>query len=314
MQVAYLILAHNEPELLKRLVNRLDHPGAYFYIHFDTKFSSLSLQEFFSSRDNVKIISKYSIFWMGFRMIEATIELLSMAYSTRRHKYYVLLSGQDYPVKSNEYIYDFLSKTDKDFIDFNRVEDHRDNIREKLQFYHFYDNPLYNPRAANRNKFFVWLYFGLHKKLSRFLPRRRFYKDMKPYFGPQWFILSHDTVGYVLSFIRENPGYMKFMKYTEGPDEIFFPTIILNSPRIENVAGYEAFSEWLKTRADGTIFIHQIGSHKFMDWSVSPGPAVLDLGYFEHLSATNKLFARKFSTEKSAALLDKIDKDLLGLK
>src|SRR5208283_4303161 len=34
-RIAYLIMAHNEPGHLARLVNALDHPGAGFFVHVD---------------------------------------------------------------------------------------------------------------------------------------------------------------------------------------------------------------------------------------------------------------------------------------
>ncbi len=41
MKHAYLILAHNEPELLSLLVERLDDVRNDIYIHFDRKLSVL---------------------------------------------------------------------------------------------------------------------------------------------------------------------------------------------------------------------------------------------------------------------------------
>ena len=37
MRLAHLILAHNNPLQLERLVKRLDHPDADIYIHLDAK-------------------------------------------------------------------------------------------------------------------------------------------------------------------------------------------------------------------------------------------------------------------------------------
>lgn len=310
MQIAYLILAHNEPLLLKRMVDRLNQPGVSFYIHFDKKIPVAQLEGLFAAYPNVRLISRYSIFWMGYRMVQATTDLLTLAHAGG-YKYYVLMSGQDYPIKSNAFISRFFVTHNCDFIDYNRMADLGNNIRRKVWHYHFYDTALYNPRVPRPNKFLVRLYFGLHRHLRKLFPHRRFYKGMEPYFGSQWFGLTHDTVGYVLSFLKDNPGYQRFMKYTEGPDEVFFQTIILNSPRRENVAGYQEFTRWLQTRPRPGIYNHEPGSLRYMDWEVNPGPAVLDMSYFSILAADNKLFARKFGPVKSAELLDEIDKKLL---
>ena len=103
------------------------------------------------------------------------------------------------------------------------------------------------------------------------------------------------------------------MKTTEGPDETFFHTIILNSERRNNVYEYDKFVKWLETRKEGEIFEPHFSSLRYMDWSESAKskPAVLTEEYFDTLAANHNLFARKFDEKESAGLLNLIDKDLL---
>ena len=97
MNIAYLILAHNQPLQLLRLIDRLGQPNAWFYIHIDTKSADKeAIKTQFSGRKNVTIISNHDVNWMGFNMVRATIELLKLTYTSGAgFKYYVLLSGQD---------------------------------------------------------------------------------------------------------------------------------------------------------------------------------------------------------------------------
>jgi len=316
MNIAYLILAHNQPQLLIREVERLNQANAHFFIHIDKKNEQdfFFLKEHFRVYANVSIISEQKIYWMGFNMVKATIRLLELAHSSKvQFKYYVLLSGQDYPIKPNEYINEFFGKYNCDFIAYNPMEYLDDIFKNKVSYYHHFDNGYTNPRSASRVPWMVKLYYGLHRRLDKYMPRRKFFKGYTPYFGSQWFALTGDTVKYILDFLARNKKYIRFMKFTEGPDEVFFQTIILNSERRHNVYDYDDFTAWQKGRKEGAVFVHKYSSLRYMDWSeqLKVKPAILDKGYYETLAASNDLFARKFDENISGELLDEIDWTLL---
>src|ERR1700733_8425331 len=109
MNIAYLILAHTQPLLVKRLIDRLNQPHIMFYIHVDKKTKNIEVfKSILSTFDNVKIISNHEVNWMGYTMIEAELDLIKLAYDSGiKFKYYVLMSGQDYPIKDNNYINNF---------------------------------------------------------------------------------------------------------------------------------------------------------------------------------------------------------------
>ncbi|MCD6013614.1 MAG: hypothetical protein K0Q79_3476 [Flavipsychrobacter sp.] len=315
-----MILAHNQPQQLLRLIDRLDQSNAWFYIHIDTKSTDKeAIKAQFSGRKNVIIISNHDVNWMGFNMVRSTIDLLRLAYSSGLgFKYYVLLSGQDYPIKSNEFINNFFSTHNEDFISFARINDSPDNYKNKVRYYHYYDFAFSNPRNRKKIPWLVYLYYGIHKRVMKYMPKRRFYKNMEPYFGSQWFAITAETAMCVLDFITMNRGYLRFMKYTEGPDETFFHTIILNSERKSNVYDYNRFAEWNKTRKDGEHFKQEYSSLRYMDWSDrgkdKPKPAILDDSYYEVLAASPDLFARKVDEKISARLMERIDHNLLNGK
>jgi Core-2/I-Branching enzyme len=315
MNIAYLILAHNQPKQLVRLIERLHQPGVYFFVHLDKKSKDYAiLADQLAPYPQVRLISTQDINWMGFNMVKATIDLLNLATTSGIHfKYYVLLSGQDYPIKSNAFINDFFEKNETDFMSYNALNHFPRSFADKVRYYHNYDFPYTNPRHQKKIPALVYLYFGIQKRLKKFLPKRRFYRDMVPYFGSQWFALTHHTVSYILSFIKENPGYLKFMRHTEGPDETFFPTIVMNSPRQSNLYDYEKYQQWLKTRKEHDLFEQSYSSLRYMDWSErgKPKPAILDTTYFDILASNKNLFARKFDESLSADLLAQIDKQLL---
>jgi hypothetical protein len=320
MNIAYLVLAHNQPLQLLRLIDRLDQPSAWFYIHIDIKsVDKEAIKVQFSGRKNVKVISSHDVNWMGFNMVRSTIDLLQLAHSSGiDFKYYVLMSGQDYPIKSNEYINNFFSTHNEDFISFARINDSPEKYKNKVRYYHYYDLAYSNPRNKKKIPLLVYLYYGIHKRVMKYMPKRRFYKNMEPYFGSQWFAITAATVKYVLDFIIVNRGYLRFMKYTEGPDETFFHTIILNSERKSNVYDYDRFAEWHKKKGEGEHFIQEYSSLRYMDWSNrgkdKPKPAILDNTYYDILAESPDLFARKVDEKESAELMDRIDNNLLNGK
>ncbi|MDR1680778.1 MAG: beta-1,6-N-acetylglucosaminyltransferase, partial [Prevotellaceae bacterium] len=45
----------------------------------------------------------------------------------------------------------------------------------------------------------------------------------------QWWTLTNACIKYIVDFLAEHPGYVKYFKYTHIPDEMFFHTIIAHS-------------------------------------------------------------------------------------
>lgn len=315
MKIAYLILAHNQPEQLFKLYSSLNDEHTSFYIHVDKKSKDVeSISNRFRDMPNVKVISVYEVFWMGFNMIQGSIELMKMAMASGHdYKYFVLLSGQDYPIKSKEGIRKFYEENTKDFIDYNKIAHLPAKFTTKYKLRHSYDWPYANPRDPRKITFLVKLYYRLKKVEQKLLPARKFYKDFTPYFGSQWFSLTNETVKYILGFLAANQSYSDFMRTTEGPDETFFHTIIGNSERRFNLSNYDQYLEWEKTWTPGAQhFRNPISCLTFMDWSErgKSKPAVLDMGYFDELKATYHLYARKFDVLQSKELINKIDTNL----
>ena len=315
MNIAYMILAHNQPLQLKRLIERLNQPNVMFFVHIDKKTKNIAyFRSLLEGFKNVVIISTCDVNWMGYTTIDAELDLMKVAFNAEmKFKYFVLMSGQDYPIKDNQYINNFFDTYNNDFISYTDMNLISDAFRNKIRQYHFRDIPFINPRNPKKIPPLVYLYFGLHRRVMKYLPARTFYNNMKPYFGSQWFALTHDTIGYILDYVANNPGYVKSMRYTDGPDEMFFHTIVLNSPRKSNVYDYDRYLEWQKTSKEKDLFTAGYTSLRYMDWSerAKTKPAVLDISYYHDLLESKDLFGRKFDEVSSAELMDKLDKHVL---
>ena len=74
------------------------------------------------------------------------------------------------------------------------------------------------------------------------------------------------------------------------PDEIFVPTVLLNSPLRDSVVGQE---------------VH------YVDWSRGGAhPKTLGIEDYDRIIESGKLFARKFDVRSDAEVLDMLDANL----
>lgn len=75
MKLAHFILAHNKPEQLCRLVDRLAHPDVYIFIHVDKKADISPFRIALKNCSNVVFVdNRVDIIWGSYRMVQATIE------------------------------------------------------------------------------------------------------------------------------------------------------------------------------------------------------------------------------------------------
>ncbi|MES2702816.1 MAG: beta-1,6-N-acetylglucosaminyltransferase [Bacteroidota bacterium] len=316
MNIAYHIIAWSQPDLLKRMVSRLNQPNVHFFIHIDKKNKDYpSYKPYFDDFNNVTLLSEYEVYWGGLSQVKTAMHLLTLACNfPMQFKYHVLLSGQDYPIKPNSYINNFFEAHSCDFMSYNRIADLPDIYLKKYQYHHFFDNKLLNPKDPRKNKLLYYLFNGFYNRFGKYLPKRSFYKDYTPYFGSDWLVLSDGSARFILDFTKRNPDYVRFMKYNEIPSELYIHNILLNSERRTNVVDYDRFQEWLKHKKPGDVFMPRYASLRYMDWSdtgQATKPAFLDATYFDVIKNDPNLFARKMHETISAELLDKIDVELL---
>jgi hypothetical protein len=299
MKITYLILAHRYPEQLFRLVDRLNDSGVNFLIHVDKKVEQQlydRITDHFKSMTNVFFIDRFKCYWAGFGIAQATFQGLKEALDRKiSFDYLCLMSGQDYPIKTNEYIKSYLERhTGKSFI----------NTRP-------FPNPLWTLHDGGFDRIHNWYYINgknqygfphklfssrptltgiISKTLGKLIPKRKFPAAYKPYGGAQFWALYKTHVSYVVNNIAENPDYFNFFKHVMVPDEILFQTIMGNHPRIQEEA------------VDDTLH--------FLEWDRKG--ATLTMEDKENIANTYHLFARKFDTNVDGEIMDWIDEQILS--
>ncbi len=277
MRIAYLILAHQLPEQLVRLVRRLSTPNALFLIHINRRSDDAvyrAARTGLAELENVVFLRRHSLYWGAFGHVRATIEGLDALYArSTRFDYVALLTGQDYPIKPVSVIERTLAESGgASFMAYDRLPGGWPDGMERITYWH--SRRLGVPR-------------GWHLKLPI---RRRFPGGLVPYGGSSYWWLSREAVDYVRRFISEERRFYRFFKHVDIPDEIFFHTILLNSPLRDSVVNDEL---------------------RHVDWTREPMPAIFGVGDLETLRRSPKLVARKFDATVDAEILDLIDRELL---
>ena len=311
MKLAYLILAHKDPVHVGRLVRRLQHPGAAVFLHIDKKSPIGPFREALEGLDVTVLENRVKVYWAGFSGLRAIMKLVDASLrDSRNFTHFCLLSGSDYPIKSNQQIFEFLSREPKNFVSVAKNLSDTTH-RNAVNGFHFKDVPWLNPKVPVENFTDRILCFVLNRTvwaLRLHRARRKTPPGFDFYCGSTWWCLRREAVMYIRDFCRENPRIYNYNRFVHAPDEILIHSILMNA-RLDFLdidAEQVAVSPASFSSPD-----HVYGVH-YIDWrNKGSHPKVLTKGDFGSLRESAALFARKFDSLSSAALLDMIDANLL---
>jgi hypothetical protein len=290
MKKAYIILAHKNLDHLVRLLHRLDDGNSTFFIHIDLKTILPDNHQISLQRSNVTLIKRIVTRWGGFSLAEATLNGLEAVRNCGvEFNSISLLSGQDYPIKSNQEIDQYLSASKFSiFLNYFPLPNYQ---RWSTGGTYRYEKYFMGTTAVD---------FMLSKSLN-FLTTvmpffaRKLPSYLRPYCGSQWWTIDQYALNYILDYIREHPEYSQFHKFTFAPDELFFHIILLN-----------AKDEQIQQRIINDNL-------RYMKWTTyeHAHPEVLTKKDLPDLSASGSLFARKFDPKHDQEILNLIDEELL---
>jgi hypothetical protein len=295
MRIVYIILAHKLPEQLVRLVRKLNNDLTSFIIHVDKKTDQVtyrSMVDPLCTFKNVFFLHRYERNYRDFNHLKATLDGFQKVYELGiPYDYMILLTGQDYPIKSNEHIQMVLRDSGgNSFLEyFTLPSEHWKNENgglDRINYWHFNWHGLeYAIREKNRYtpSFLTPLISGP----AKFLPfQRKLPPDFKVFGGSAYWCLSRDCIEYVRTFVKQNNDFVKFFKHVLIPEEIFFQTVLLNSP--------------LKSKIINDNL-------RYIVWPSSHHPPILRKENLNEFINSNKLFARKFDETVDLDVLDMID-------
>jgi hypothetical protein len=292
MSVAYLVLAHNTPNHLARLVAALDTPSSGCFVHVDRK-ADLAPFVRACSGDVVFTRQRVPVYWGEFSMVEAIVVLLEEALRDPRcFRRFVLLSGADYPLRPAEEIEAFFaSHPEREFI--NLAEMPAEWAGKPLWRLDLFVIPSEGASLGARVR------AGLIKLgvVPGVRDHTRHLQGLRPYGGSTWWALTREACEHLVRFYASERRVVEFFRYTSYPDESFFHTVIGNSPFGGRVSRNLTYDDWSTGGANPAVLTegHIADFRTTKDFSpdniFGPGPM---------------LFARKFP-DASEALVRGLD-------
>ena len=280
MKHAYLILAHNEPELLSLLVERLDDVRNDIYIHFDRKLSVLP--DIKTLHAGLYILKdRVDVRWADVSMLEAEYKLFhAVVDSGSQYSHHHLISGVDLPLKNQDYIHSFfVQHQGKEFVGLHQrpMNSHADRA---LHYWHPFTRSFRGSGCVFAIKR-ILRYLVVQTQILLGIRRNTTIPFHK---GGQWVSITRELIDYLLE--QEDRAFTIFSR-TFGADEYFVPTLIWDTPFMERL--FDATDEsrgamrYIGWRADGQL----------IDFTPQDLPA---------LQQTEYLFARKFNSRDKVFL------------
>jgi hypothetical protein len=270
MRNAWLIMAHNEFEVLRLLLSKLDSPDSDFYLHFDRKVKTLPALEPLQHGRLFVLEERIDGRWGDISLVEIELLLMETALKNGPYTHYHVLSGVHLPLWSKEELIRFYdSHPDETIL---RLWDRNDEEADfKMRRFHY---PVRDFKSANRGRRkacqLTWrASLRVQKTLGiRHLRNEVFYK------ADQWLSLAEPACRYL---VDNKKSILKKYKWSFCPDEFFAPTELM------------AHSE------TGACFHYP--QLLYAEFGVD-SPRTFPLEAYEELKKTGCLWARKFTGRK----------------
>lgn len=286
MKIAFLILAHKNPDQLSLLLKKLQHPNCGIFLHLDKRNNLKGFtSEFDKNNLEISYISQsQKIIYSSITYIYATLDLLKKAYHSN-FDYYILISGQDFPIKSiNEIVDMFQKKSNMNYFDytpfpFSEISYSGDT---RIKFFNYevmgQMETLYPWKEIKHEMSFKGKLLNAALWLRSFgKTQREFPMKMKAYYSSQWWNMSKDAIAYILDFVEKHPGYLRFHKHALHPEEMFFQSILLNAEEFNG-----------KIENDNLRYIRWEKGNKH--------PEVITEEDLDAIKKSNAIFARKINS------------------
>lgn len=274
MKVAYLILAHNEPKMLDKLLTALKKPKEQIFVHIDKKTDIKQFENAVTEKCRL-LQNRVNVSWGSFSIIQAELNLLNAAFATDKFDYYCLLSGCDFPIKPVSEFENYLSKNaGKEFIECIKESDLPASFPKRYKGFYLFEN---------RTKWLLKVNYGI-TKIQRYFYSRKPCLNQSVFWGSQWWALSGNFIEYCINFLKNTADYSRYFRHTLIPDTMFFSTMIAHSP----------FS--VQNTKDNLRLIYFEKD--------SPHPRIWTVEHKDEILNSEAFFARKFDLKKDAEIID----------
>jgi hypothetical protein len=272
--IGYLILVHRYPAQFKRLFKAIYSSQNHYVVHVDKNSGAeleAEIREFLRTYTNATMIRSEKAIWGGYSLVDAELRGMQRLLEMGDWSHFINLSGQDFPLKSQKQITDFLdANLNREFIKVLDQDQHRPDTMHRVSEY----------------------VTELDESIERTTRSRPFLPDATPYIGNQWMIVTRAFC----EFVCHDPSvdrYKAFYENTFIADEGFFQTVMMNCEiESEIVSDDMRMIDWIP---DGDI--------KLRPRTYQNADAV-------DLKASSNLFARKFDQTVDGEILVVLERHL----
>lgn len=277
MKHVILIHAHKDPAQLNALVGQLAHEDFLIYVHVDAR-SRIDVSRVAAPARVVR--RRIAVHWGRWSQVRAILNSLSeIVGAVPAFDKVVLISGQDFPLLPNAALKRALdSWHGRELIECVPAGPEGWACQERYQYVHW-------PGAGRVPRFACK---ALARGMRALGLRRRMVGGMRAYGGSSWWALSRPCIGAILDRVAADPALERFFRTVSCPDELFFQTLIMDSPFAANVVP---------------------DNFRYLVW---PGggarsPKILDAGDFPAIARSAAHFCRKLDPAISAGLLPMLE-------
>ncbi len=273
--VAYFILVHRYPAQFARMMRAAYDERNSYVIHIDKRSGpefAAEIRDILRAYPKAEVIPAQAALWGGYSLVDAELRGMQKLLEMRADwKYFINLSGQDFPLKSQQYVHDFL--TAHAGCEFIRASDQRKTRPDTL-------NRIHEMFVEGKDTV-------MHTGITRaFLP------NATPYIGTQWKAVSRGFC----KFVTADPQALRFKNFYRQSfiaDEAFFQTVMMNAGQHGKMMNNDLPTiEWVP---DGPIKLR---------------PRNFGRADMPMLAASPDLFARKFDQTQDPLVLELLEAHL----
>lgn len=272
------------------------------FLHVDLKSDVCLFEDALAKVEasHVKLTKKrIEVNWAGFSQVQAMRILIdAAAMDAQNGEHFVMLSGQDYPIKSVAQFTEFLERNSNvQFIKCFEIDKSLPNYYNHISRRHHRDLNLFRRSSGKVKK----IRNALIRITDRVSPM-----SMPP--RPENFRIMHGQTHWALTAecaIEINrsitPALENFFRYCFSSDEKFFHSLVANS-RFSNSSNgtgeipYSGHGNWRYSN------FHHIDSSLTKIYNVED---------WQTIKASDKYFVRKVESSQSKELLDRLDHEML---
>lgn len=218
MRHAYLIIAHEAPEVLNRLLMEIDDCRNDIYVHVDIK-APFAKAEYYPKHARITYLEhRFDGRWGDFSLVEIELALLRTALNKGDYGYLHLVSGVDLPVKTQDFIHDCCNRMQgKLFIGYAQ------NVSDREIWWRSQHRFLFS--RSFRSKSIVKR--GLRTIVARIQSILKFHRYPGVVRkGAQWWSITSEFGKYLIDNERD---IKRYFEGTYCPDELVVQTYCWNS-------------------------------------------------------------------------------------